>query len=1014
MFVLQVKKNQIKVAQVEQMTSGSQNVYPLQFQFSDEWDYLERVAVFANDVGPDGPIENPVYNQLLDESNKCFIPWEVNSQHNKHVFVGVFGTMDGEVVLPTIWVDLGNVVLGVTTGIEIEPPTPTLWEQILGELNSIKGQLGSGGGSENPSPDTQEIPLSVLEYSNIDDGFQFISGGYLPKVFLFNHVTLKVYEEKARGLSSVYFNNEIVYVRREEEESALYVTTMLGVTYKFSYEPDDYKFVNLEIIEYKPESVGTFPTIKDTDVNNISAFTNAGIELPCCVHFVNSSLWFDFVDDLVYVTKFGDKLIAATMDNALVYFSIDENTGRLSMDKFYNLNESIDLLGEQLEHIQLTPGPKGKDGVTFTPSVSEDGTLSWTNDGELQNPQPVNIKGPVGQQGVQGEQGLPGIQGEQGIKGEKGDPFSIAKVYSSVNEMNSDFDNAEIKEGAFVLINTGNVEDEDNAKLYTKGKTSYSYITDLSGAQGIQGPKGDQGIQGIQGQQGEQGVQGIQGLQGIAGEDGFSPTVSVTEIDGGHQVTITDAEGPKTFNVMDGQDGNSGSFEGSEYWWSPGMVSDNSPAPFAVYASTSYSSGTYQPYKAFDGYGSTMWHSASGIVSNQWLMIDFGSIKTFSGISLMAPTTQWKDMLPKGFRLDGSNDGENWDVIGTFSSDRSSVNANEVLEYTFKKSTFRYWRILVLDVFSNSGYVAIAEVNFLVSQGTSSDSSENPSNSQLMNLPIGSIIGWHGAEDTIPEGWHICDGTEGTYDLRGRFMLGADLRTDGEGNAIHPIEETGGSEEVTLTVQQMPEHSHEYNTFAQDPKGVQPNSSGTSVVNYTFDSFYTKITGSSKPHPNMPPYFSLLLIQKIGPTPTDYVTEERVDEKIEEALGNVSSTSSGEVYSAEETVIGTWFGKTLYRRTFHFTMSSAVNSWQVISPLIPDVEVRKIEGICDRTSVWVDYIPVVGIVDKIFYVSAAYHKTASDGIPSGFVTMHTNSIFNGADCYFTIEYTKTTDETTSL
>lgn len=49
-----------------------------------------------------------------------------------------------------------------------------------------------------------------------------------------------------------------------------------------------------------------------------------------------------------------------------------------------------------------TPGTPGKDGidgtdgVTFTPSVSEDGTLSWTNDGGLPNPEPVNIKGPTG------------------------------------------------------------------------------------------------------------------------------------------------------------------------------------------------------------------------------------------------------------------------------------------------------------------------------------------------------------------------------------------------------------------------------------------------------------------------------------------------------------------------------------------------------------------------------------------------------------------------------------------
>lgn len=42
-------------------------------------------------------------------------------------------------------------------------------------------------------------------------------------------------------------------------------------------------------------------------------------------------------------------------------------------------------------------GPTGVPGVTFIPHVSSDGILSWTNDGDLDNPEPVNIKGPVGE-----------------------------------------------------------------------------------------------------------------------------------------------------------------------------------------------------------------------------------------------------------------------------------------------------------------------------------------------------------------------------------------------------------------------------------------------------------------------------------------------------------------------------------------------------------------------------------------------------------------------------------------
>lgn len=44
----------------------------------------------------------------------------------------------------------------------------------------------------------------------------------------------------------------------------------------------------------------------------------------------------------------------------------------------------------------------------------------------------------------------------------------------------------------------------------------------------------------------------------VNGKDGVSPTVTVTDIDGGHRVTITDKDGEKTFDVMDGRDGEGG------------------------------------------------------------------------------------------------------------------------------------------------------------------------------------------------------------------------------------------------------------------------------------------------------------------------------------------------------------------------------------------------------------------------------------------------------------------------
>ena len=52
---------------------------------------------------------------------------------------------------------------------------------------------------------------------------------------------------------------------------------------------------------------------------------------------------------------------------------------------------------DQTNWMQLSgPGLPGVDGVTFTPSVSESGEISWTNDGDKENPDPVNIMGPPG------------------------------------------------------------------------------------------------------------------------------------------------------------------------------------------------------------------------------------------------------------------------------------------------------------------------------------------------------------------------------------------------------------------------------------------------------------------------------------------------------------------------------------------------------------------------------------------------------------------------------------------
>lgn len=78
-------------------------------------------------------------------------------------------------------------------------------------------------------------------------------------------------------------------------------------------------------------------------------------------------------------------------------------------------------------------------------------------------------------------------------------------------------------------------------------------------------------------------------------------------------------------------------------------------------------------------------------------------------------------------------------------------------------------------------------------------------------IPSGVILMWSGSVGTIPSGWVICDGTSGTPDLRGRFVLGA-------GDA-YSVGATGGQESIT----DVPEHTHA-NTFAVASDGAHTHS----------------------------------------------------------------------------------------------------------------------------------------------------------------------------------------------
>ncbi|MDE6591105.1 MAG: hypothetical protein K2K53_12350, partial [Oscillospiraceae bacterium] len=136
MYVLYADKNRLVVQRREPVTSGSVNACVARFGFSPDWDGMERVAVFKA-----GAASRSV---LLDESGECIVPWEVLVKHSVQLQAGVYGTRGGEVVLPTIWANLGTILEGVSAGEAARPPTPELWEQELAQKGDALGYTPSG------------------------------------------------------------------------------------------------------------------------------------------------------------------------------------------------------------------------------------------------------------------------------------------------------------------------------------------------------------------------------------------------------------------------------------------------------------------------------------------------------------------------------------------------------------------------------------------------------------------------------------------------------------------------------------------------------------------------------------------------------------------------------------------------------------------------------------------------------------------------------------------------------
>ena len=145
----------------------------------------------------------------------------------------------------------------------------------------------------------------------------------------------------------------------------------------------------------------------------------------------------------------------------------------------------------------------------------------------------------------------------------------------------------------------------------------------------------------------------------------------------------------------------------------------------------------------------------------------------------------------------------------------------------------------------------------------------------IVSIPTGVIVMWSGSVASIPSGWTLCDGSNGTPDLRNRFIAGAGTdtlsvwgfdATSGAttftgGQSYVGVNSIGGSIAHKLIVSEMPSHTHSYQK-ANSPGGGQDQAGSGSGDAVKHENQNTSAAGGNNYHENRPPYYALAFIMK--------------------------------------------------------------------------------------------------------------------------------------------------------
>lgn len=258
-------------------------------------------------------------------------------------------------------------------------------------------------------------------------------------------------------------------------------------------------------------------------------------------------------------------------------------------------------------------------------------------------------------------------------------------------------------------------------------------------------------------------------------------------------------------------------------------------------------------------------HAAPGIINYQGTLTDNAG----------QPVTATKSMTFSIYAAISDTSAKWTSTISGITVKNGSFSVNLGEQNTFPAGLFDSDSLflgIVVDGVELAPRKRLVSVPYALSAGTA----------ETGGIPKGGIIMWSGAVNQIPTGWALCDGQNGTPNLKDRFIVGA-------GNT-YSVASTGGEVAHTLTIGEMPSHTHIQNahTHAQDPhshnissgwsdngtndsltmsdegnNGKRTNSTQSSTGVNQNTTATNQNTGGGAAHNNLPPYYALAFIMKL-------------------------------------------------------------------------------------------------------------------------------------------------------